>query len=246
MKPACFSSKLAILTLAAASVAASGTAFAGLIKADPAPLSPFLEHRAQMHPNHDRAPFNKVWRNPSPKAWAQIRHFNKIYIAPINVTYLDAGRVPERDVAGVAHYMRSRFATQFARSGAYKVVSKPGPNTLTLQLAMTRLRATNAPANVLTTAAGVVAPGTELITLVATHGDIAFEGKLRNGQNGQLLEEFADREDDKLSAFSFRDYLWYSHDRNAIDDWSKQMEQLSHTSRNVKVNGASRVTLNPF
>ena len=246
MKPARFGSKLALLTLAATCVAVANTAYAGIIKADPAPLSPFLEHRAQMQPKKERAPFNKVWRNPSPAAWNRIAHFNKIYIAPIDTAYLDSGRVPERDVAGVAHYMRSRFATQFARGGAYRVVSKPGPNTLTLQLALTRLRATNAPANVVTTAAGVVVPGTEVISLIATHGDIAFEGKLRNGQNGQLLEEFADREDDKLSVFSFRDYLWYSHDRNAIDDWAKQMERLSRTSNKVKVNGASRVTLNPF
>ena len=199
-----------------------------------------------MAPSKERAPFNKVWRNPSPKAWAGIKKFDKIYIAPVNTRYLDSGRVPERDVVGVTQYMRSRFATQFAQGGVYKVVSRPGPNTLVLQLALTKLRATNAPGNVLATGAGVVAPGSDFIAGIFTHGEIAFEGKLRNGANGQLLEEFADREDDKTAAFSFRDYLWYSHDRDAIDDWAKQMERLSSTPTTVKVHGASRLTLNPF
>lgn len=126
------------------------------------------------------------------------------------------------------------------------MVSKAGPRTLQLDLALVGLKSTNVPGNILSTGAGVVVPGANFVGSQFTHGNIAFEGKLRNGANGQLLAEYADRENDKMSLFSFRDYSANGHSRQTVKDWARQMEQLASTPRNFKVPGAMRVTANPF
>ena len=74
----------------------------------------------------------------------------------------------------------------------------------------------------------------------------AYAAKLRNGETGELLAEYADSQKDKMSLLSFRDYSANAHSRRASQDWARQMEQLASTPASHKVPGAMRLTLNPF
>lgn len=221
------------------------TAQAGLIKASPAPPSGFLENPQRMN-RDDRAPFNKVWRNPSQGAWNRVQGFDRVVIMPVNTAYLKMHPKQRADVEKMAAYMREQFQKEFAKDGKYRVMLKPGPKTYQVELALVRLRPTNVPGNVLFTGAGVLAPGASFVGSQFTHGDIAFEAKLRNAETGELLGQYADSQRDKTSPFSFRDYSAYAHDRKAVDDWARQMRQLANAPRGTKVPGAMRVTMNPF
>ena len=224
----------------------AATAQAGLLKASPAPPSPFLEHPQLMGRDPGRTPFDKVWRNPSPAAWERVSGFDRVVIMPVNITYVQVPPRRRAEVVKMAAFMQAQFQKEFAQGGFYRVVSHPGPKTLELQMALVELKPTNVPGNVVSTGASVVAPGANLVGQVFTHGTIAFEAKLRNGQTGGLLAEYADREFDKLSLFSFRDYDPYAHNRRAVMDWAKQMKALATMPVGEKVPGAMRLTLNPF
>jgi len=222
------------------------TAQAGVLKASPAPPTPFLDHPQTMSADPARAPFDKVWYNPSPRAWDRVKGFDRVVILPVNTSYLKLRPRQQEDVANMAAYMREQFQQEFAKGGKYHVMLKPGGRTLEIQLALVELKPTNVPGNLISTGAGVVVPGANFVGEQLTHGNIAFEAKLRNGETGELLAEFADRENDKLAPLSFRDYSANAHSRRAVQDWAKQMEELASTPRSHKVAGAMRVTLNPF
>ena len=239
-------------------IVATPPASAGLLRADPAAPSPFLENPPALKKEPDRAPFDRVSRNPSPRAWARVRSFDRIVIMPVTTRYLrhkdrtparpGEGKAVEqgRPIADLARYMHESFENEFKKGGRYHVVSHPGRKTLVLELALVEVNPTNVAVNVVATGAGAVVPGANFVGSIFSKGSIAMEGKLRNGETGQLLEEFSDREQDKTSLFSFRDYSPYAHSRRAIDDWAKETEAYSRTPHPQKVHRALAVTLNPF
>jgi len=218
----------------------------GILKADPAPCSGFLAHPQEMRVDVGRTPFNKVWRNPSPKAWARVQGFDRMVILPVNTVYFNGTPQQRAEMEKMAAYMRDRFQKQFAQGSQYRVVRQPGARTLVLELALVEWKPTNITGNAVATGASAVVPGANLIGSIFTHGNIAFEAKLRNGQTGELLAEYADRQRDKLTLFSFRDYSTTAHNRKAIDDWARQMDELASTPSDHRVAGAMRMTLNPF
>ncbi len=199
-----------------------------------------------MRADAGRSPFDRVWRNGSPRAWARVQRFDRIVILPVNTAYLNGTAKQRAEAEKMAAYMRERFQREFARGGQYRVVRQPGARTLVLELALVEWKPTNIAGNVVSTGAGVVVPGANLIGSAFTHGNIAFEAKIRNGETGELLSQYADRQRDKLTLFSFRDYSSTAHNRKAIDDWARQMEELATTPSDHRVAGAMRVTLNPF
>ena len=240
------------LTAAVIIATATSPASAGLIKASPAPPSPFIEHPQALTHDPNRTPFNRVERNPSPKAWARVRDFHQIVILPVNTRYLRQKNGAPQSAAQVraanemAAYLHASVVKAFLNGGQYQVVSHPGHKTLSLELAVVELHPTNVAVNVVGTAAGAVVPGANFVGSVISRGGIAVEGKLRNAETGELLMEFTDREHDKTSLFSFRDYSPYAHARRSADDWAKELEALSRTPRTQKVPSAAAITLNPF
>ena len=222
------------------------TARAGVLKATPAPPTAFLEHPQAMSADPSRAPFDKTWVNPAPRAWERVKGFNRVVILPVNTSYAKATPQQRAEVEKMAAYMREQFQSEFARGGKFHVVNQPGGKTLKIELALVQLKPTNVAGNVISTGAGAVVPGANLIGSQFTHGAIAFEAKLRNAETGELLAEYADSQKDKMALLSFRDYSANAHNRRAIQDWARQMEELASTPANHKVPGAMRLTLNPF
>ena len=222
------------------------TAQAGVFRADPVPPTAFLEHPQAMRADPARAPFDKNWVNPSGRAWAKVKGFDRVAILPVNTSYLKATPEQRSEAAHMAAYMHEQFQNEFARGGKFHVVGQPGEKTLKIELALVQLKPTNVAGNVIATGAGAVVPGARAVGSQFTRGGIAFEAKLRNAQTGELLAEYADSQQDKMSLLSLRDYSANAHSRRAIQDWARQMEQLVSTPANHKVPRALRLTLNPF
>ena len=235
-------------------MAISSVSYSAAAKVNAAESSPFLENQAGLAPNRARSPFKQVYHNPSSAAWKRVANFNQIYVAPVTLRYLrpvdlKTNRYTAAQLAQakeLAGYMRKRMESEIASGGRYQTVSKPGPKTLTLELAIIELRPTNFVGNVASTGAGVALPGAYVVGSQFTKGKIAVEGRLKNASNGEVLMAFADSKQDKMSLFSFRDFSPTAHNRRAVDDWAIQLRELSKTSQSKKVAGTSAFTLNPF
>ena len=115
-------------------------------RAAPAPDSGFLKQPALMA-NDESLPFNRVWFNPKYRNQA----YSELYVAPVNTDYIMAENIWEKasvanisqdnvkqNVEMLAEYQRSEIlkAVQNYPKNTFKIVAKPGPNTLILEVAL--------------------------------------------------------------------------------------------------------------
>ena len=63
---------------------------------------------------------------------------------------------------------------------------------------------------------------------------------------GAEIFEFKDRESDKNSAFTVKDFQRFAHARVAIDDWADQFAELITTNIEHQVEDSFPFSINPF
>jgi len=206
----------------------------------------------------ERAPFNAIWTADS-EAFSEMKErYKKLVILPVRTEFVEekiksADLPPSlemqrlEEAQEMANYMVERFKAAIVDypNKPIEVVDTPGPDTFVLELALVEVVPTDAVLNVIGTAAGFLVRGTGVVRYAAT-GSIAIEGILRDGATNQSLLEFKDREIDKNSAFSLKDFQEYAHIRQSIDDWASQYAELSATPLDHTVDDSAPFTLNPF
>jgi hypothetical protein len=229
-----------------------------LLKAKPAGLSSFFEQPWLAQDAGSQLGFQKVWTTPDPKVLAAGMAKRKLCIAPVTLNYLRPlnrafasgevawGGVQRRELE-VAHRLREEFVAAFRRSPRpyYRLVDRPGKDTLTLHLALIELNPTSPKGNVAVTVLKFVV--TPVIGLAAyfTKGNMAIEGKVVDSKSGRAFFQFADNESDKLTFINTRDYQPYGHAVNTMQYWAGQFEQMTRTPRGWKVKDSSSITLRP-
>ena len=229
-----------------------------LLKAQPVGLSPFFEQPWLAQDASKQLGFQKIWTPPDPQVLAAGKAKRKLYIAPVTLAYLrplnralSSGEVAwggvQRRQADVAARLREEFISAFRRSPTplYRLVSQPGKDTLTLQLAVIELNPTSPKGNVMVTVLKFVV--TPVIGLAAyfTKGNMAIEGKVVDSRSGRAFFQFADNESDKLTFINVRDYQPYGHAVNSIHHWAVQFELMTRSPRGWKVQDAGSITLRP-
>ncbi len=237
-------------TVLAALTGGCATSSSGL-KAKTVPTSAFLESAGRMRPHRARAPFNAVWE--SPKFEPTRGSFTAISVAPVTTAYLrpvnrplvsalEGPKAKDRPVAQTAELLQRAFIDALrAPGGRHAVVNGRGHGVLVLELALVELN----PTNVVGNAARYGAPGGSVLAPM-TKGNIAIEGKLRDGATGELLYAFADNEQDRFSLVSLRDLSSFGHSRTEMKDWGRQFAELMRTPASHKVEDSASVGLNPF
>src|SRR5579862_4569368 len=118
-------------------------------RARPAPDSGFLQDPNLMKAD-SAVPFNRMYTNPKYLS----KNFSEIYVAPVNTDYVMAENLWEKatlaevnksdvkkNVEMLADYQRNAFikACENDPNKKFKVVEKPGPNTLILETAIVQL-----------------------------------------------------------------------------------------------------------
>jgi hypothetical protein len=73
-----------------------------------------------------------------------------------------------------------------------------------------------------------------------------MEGLVRDGATSQVLMEFKDRQADKVTLFSIKEFQEYGFVREAIDAWARELAELLATTVEHQVTGELAFTLNPF
>jgi len=229
-----------------------------ILKADPAPDSGFLEGPERMAENRARAPFNRMWADPSFSA----ANYATLFVAPVNIdhvleenrwarTNLRQFRI-EKDLASIAVDFREKVIEEFEESddNRLKVVEMPGDDTAILELAITEL----VPGKAFIGAVGVASWGAPLpigipagaVASFADDGWMAIEGRVRDAKSGEVLAMFADREKGKTRILDLEAATWYGHARESMQDWAEQLVRLANTPKDVQVDDSPAFELMPW
>ncbi len=207
----------------------------------------FLPKPELLKEDRDRAPFQGYWVS-DPVTVDNFKSANqKIYLAPINIDNVvgmllaaddDESTKKDRieEVQQLANYFRERVRLNISqdKSAKFLVVESP-EGAFSVNLALVDVIPSNPGINLVGTAAGFFVPGGGLIKL-AGESSVAMEGYSCNMSSQiALFEQFKDRETQKASAFTLKDFQRYAHIRVILDDWANQVAQLTVTKSSVLV-----------
>ncbi|MEZ5384617.1 MAG: DUF3313 family protein [Prosthecobacter sp.] len=153
----------------------------------------------------------------------------------------------ERQAEAVALRLRREFEDAFQRSPTpyYRLVTQPGSDTLTLQLALIELQPTSPKGNALMTVLKFTVTPVAALGRFFTKGNVAIEGRVALSDSGRAYFQFADNEQDKLTFINVRDFQPYGHAAIAIREWAVQFEMMTRTPSGVKVEDSRGFTLRP-
>jgi len=230
------------------------------LKAGPARPAGFLAPPKTMTPHPTDSPFHYAAHSKSWEVHERARSKSKIYIAPVDTSRLRgiqrtlartsySVRGQERPVAELANRIRLDFGQAYLESPSptYQVVGEPGPDSVTLELALIELDPTSVGGNAAKKVGTyLLSPLVSVVSFGTTAGSIAIEGKIVCSDTGEIVFQFADRESDRMSLFSVKDFEPYGFIEEIIAEWAKQFELFSRTPAQQKIGDSSWFTLNPF
>jgi hypothetical protein len=230
-----------------------------MLKARPAAPSPFFEQPRLAQDASRHLPFQKVWITPDPAVLAEGKSKKKLYIAPVTLHFLRPvdkklanleitnGGV-HRQEADVARRLQQEFILAFQRSPSplYQLASKPAPDTLILQLALIELNPTSPKGNAVMTMMKLAVSPVAGLASFFTKGTMAIEGKVIEPHSGRAFFQFADKEADRLTFLSTRDFQPYGHAVYTMREWAVQFEQVTRTAPGQIMKDSSFMTLMPY
>jgi hypothetical protein len=223
-------------------------------RAKPAPDAGFLQDPKLMKAEKG-IPYNRIWINPNYKN----KTYNEIYIAPVNTNYVMAQNTWEsatvamsnkadvkKNVAMLAEYHRNAYiqACQKDPKKHFKVVDKPGPNTLILEMAIVQLVPSKAELQALGlvpvpfVGVGVAAVNYGASTATKSEdqgkGVIAMEARMRDGTTGEVVSMFADRQHPPTAIIDIKALFWWEPAKPICDGWARQFVALANDPERKK------------
>lgn len=189
--------------------------------------------------NTTRARFlDEVWVSPSLRGKSPSDLYSKVFFSATGVAQLkkqgwwasqslktkeqievDARRLADRlhrSLIVSAHDLPSK---------KLQVVGQPGPDTLTVETAITEIVPAKAFWNAAATAAGFAVPGAGLLS-VAGKGSIGIEGRLVDGNTGAMVAEFRHRMVDKSAVVNVASYRWYGGSEANLDEMARKTAEI--------------------
>ena len=220
--------------------------------------APFLVSCAGSSGQGGRGAFlEKTWASAEFQKTDVQQKYNSVHIARVDTSRLaqqdwwrsqnsrTQSGVLQRDARKLGKQLESSLAREILAypGNRLSIASRPGPKTLTLEMAITELVPSKAYWNAGASAAGFVVPGAGLLS-AAGSGSIAVSGRLRDSTG--TVATFSDRRSDPLSPINMRSYKWYGGSEENIEIWAKQGAEFLHAAPGSNIKRASAVTLNPF
>lgn len=219
------------------------------MKAKPAvPGAGFLDFNATPVNETPRSPWHYAAFTSDRTTLGIAAQRRKIYIAPVEVRSLrpiskklagtEYSRLRPQQTREIAQALRTEFARSLANAqGApWQLVTRPAGDALILEMNLLELDPTSARGNVAKTVVKyTVGPLASIGIGFFTGGRIAIEGRLREGTTRAIVMQFADREKDKATIYSARDYMALGHSTRTVREWSEQFAAfLYNRQRPVK------------
>jgi hypothetical protein len=248
-----------LLSLAIAIVLPSCQSLKSKIDTKPAEPSGFLDPSHGMSKMGTKSPFHLTWSNTQPEQREISAQRTEIFIAPVETFYLRPIKTKlagaqyrllkkDRPVTRITDEIRAEFVEAFEKSSAprYRVVNSPTPDSVTLQLALIELDPSSVTGNIVRKGASFALTPAAAVGSVFTNGRVAIEGRLIDSTERWSLFEFGDREKDKISYFTLRDFKPYGHTRVAIREWAKQFEEITRNPEWREMGDARLWTIAPW
>lgn len=229
-----------------------------LLKASSAKQYLFVPKPELLSEQRNRAPFSGYWVYDPNNYFELKKKYQKLYIATVNTDHVERyyeksksskktkiARIEESKE--LARYFREKLKLSLANqeNKFISVIDQPQEGALEIKLALVKITPTNPVVNAIGTAAGAFVTGGGLIKSLG-EGSVEMEGYVAEKEDSNLYEEFADREGQKVSPFSIKDYQLYAHIRIALDDWAMQLAELLSTEPEHTVEDSLPVSINPF
>ncbi len=227
------------------------------IKADPRPSAGFLPAPELLSEMRERYPFHGAWMNMNVK---DFHNYQSIYVAPLDTSHLadngwwekatlNSGNLDE-DAATLAKESETIFRDSFVEGMKLSIADKPGPNTIVLELSIVELT----PAKVWLSAIGLASFAAPVVVgipagtaaALGQNGIVAIEGILRDGETGEVLLMFADREASKIRILDLQTLTWYGHAHEIMQDWAHQLMELLTTPHDHTVPDSDGFAWAPF
>lgn len=206
-------------------------------KAPPAAPAGFAEPDGMRH-NPD-LPFHRVWRDRG----FDFAGCRRLHVAPVDTDYLmentwwsgfGRGGHAEADVGALAERFRARVTAAFRDDPVHRfavvderALAADPDRALILELAIVELVPHKAVLHALSYPGGPVGllARRGLDTLDATR--IAIEGRVRDAASGAIVARFADREQKKSGLLNLKNFTWYAHVHEILDEWAEQFRQVA-------------------
>ena len=187
----------------------------------------------------EELPFHNTWRKPGVD-WNQ---YANVYIKDVNTQYLlemnwwqkgDRGGRIEDDAQKLALYTKQAFKQAFREdpNQRFRVVASEGPDTLIAEIALTEIVPSKVVLNALGFAPFGIGAGVKVLkSVIGAKSTVAFEARVRDGDTGEIVAMFADREAEQLDPAGIKGLKWYSHAHGIIDDWAEQFVRVANRDR---------------
>jgi hypothetical protein len=188
------------------------------------------------------------------KSWAKdgldITKYNKVIVVPVFTehqlerSWLERNNErsligsDQKDLEDFAKYIENAFKKAIKKSTKIKLATKPGPNTLILELAAVKVvpgkpifqgigNVTNlTPFGLILMPFKTTAQATSDSSLQSS---VAVEGIIRNSETKEPIVIFADRKKQKSAIFNVNDFRAYSNLKQIVDKWADQFVHVMET-----------------
>jgi len=143
-----------------------------------------------------------------------------------------------KNVDLLANYMRNAFIKEFQNDPKkrFRVVDKPGQDTLILEMAIVQLVPSKSELQALSLVpvgfVGMIGTGVMAGGSAVTHsedqgkGVIAIEGRTRDGASGEVICMFADRQHPPTAILDIKALFWWEPAKPICDGWAKQFVEF--------------------
>jgi hypothetical protein len=111
-----------------------------------------------------------------------------------------------------------------------------------IETAITELIPAKAYWNAAATAAGFVIPGAGLLS-AAGSGTITIEGRVRDGDNGNLVASFRDTMKDKMAFVNIDSYSWYGGSQANLEETAANIARVINAKPGTMVSQPSQIKL---
>ncbi len=197
-------------------------------------------------------PFQKVWFKDNVD-WSR---YTEIHIAPVNTNHLlamdwwkkvERGAWVEEDVEKLAQYTRNTFQEAFGEDEKrrFTVVEVPGPRTLIGEIALVEVVPSKVTLNLIGYAP-FVGTAAKLLRSTTSKSSVAFEARVRDGDTGEIVALFADREWEKAAPVNVKDLTWYGHAESILWEWAHQFVKVANRKSGEAVKDSEPFTLKPL
>lgn len=208
----------------------------------------FLLNHDKLKPIPERSPYHLAWNISREQPNYRSRVFKKVYLKPINLSYLGNGSVDEwrqkfqisaatdSEIKEIVDYMYTKFQQAIVTSPhEFEIATSSGRETLVVEIALVEFNPTQVSYKVIGAAAGSFVPGGSVVKTLG-QGGIGIEIKFSDGESGQTLGEIADRREEKTALIADLNNLSrLGHAKEAIADWTAELKELLSTPITQKV-----------